>query len=686
MRSTRLWAVAAAVIVSLVIGYGVARVAFNPQLLDRYVSDEAWYVPAARNLLYLAGLEPRPCRRAYATLFYNNTSVLSEYAPPGAKILESATAAVVGWPAPPGLGARETRCCWSYPNAAGIDRYLNLEHPPLAKYIVALAMLVGGDCPLYWRLPVVILVTLAAGILAYTVVVATARWLGDSVAPAAAVLEAILSAVLLRFSSLPVDAVAMLEGFVAGFGMLSVAAMLSGRRRLAYTLATLATLSKYTGAAYLVGVALADRLERGWRSVAKGLLLSAVVALLVYAPLAALLGPERLIRETIGGLEWFLESRPPGPPPSNPLDWLLGRNPFPLSIEPRVVAAPNPVLFAAGLAAGVYLLLVSPRRPRAAALGAPVPVFTALMSLVYLAGNHTLYSFYAGAVEPEAPAAAATVLAYLVSRPRAALREALEAVPAWASLPEARIASRLLGPRGAPLAAVAVLVALGEAGRGSGVFAYAEPHSRLGLVALTAALLLLGATAAAWRRVEPGAAAAASLASGGYLSAASLLMLVLGAESPAAGMAAPLVYAGLASIAYTPPPYTLGAVAAYAAARLLGLAPPPGMLDYAALLAASVFLGVIGEPPATIYAAMAILEPGAALAAAALLAGEERLAALAVLEAAGYAAKPPVSTILLALGFAASIARDVLVVRRRVAGARASRTPRTRLDVHLVHP
>jgi Predicted membrane-bound dolichyl-phosphate-mannose-protein mannosyltransferase len=61
--------------------------------VDDYISDEIYYVSASRNILKLFNINK-------------------------------------DW--------------YPYPDLAGIESYLNLEHPPLGKYIIALSILVWG--------------------------------------------------------------------------------------------------------------------------------------------------------------------------------------------------------------------------------------------------------------------------------------------------------------------------------------------------------------------------------------------------------------------------------------------------------------------------------------------------------------------------------------------------------------
>ncbi len=655
---------------------GLARLTLTGHPLHDYVSDEVWYVSAARNLLYLLGLQPRPCPGAQATLFYNDTLSMILLGPVNATTLSNATAVVLPWPVTRDYNASLTRCCFRYPDSPRIQEYLNLEHPPLAKYILALAMLVGGDCPLYWRLAALTIFSLGVGLLAAALYLSAPRLVPRGMELSVVALLAILWPVALTKSSVLADAVAMLEPFTAGFGLAAVASALLGRRRLAYLLAALSVASKYTGLSYLAAIALWDRLESGpGRAALRAAAYTLAVMVLLYAPLVYALGPARLYEKVIGGLEWFLESRPPGPVASTPLDWLTGRNAFTLYTNPEIVAAPNPALMAAGLAASLYLLVASPLNPLYAAIGAPLPAFMALMTLVYASGNHTLYSFYVAAVEPMSVAAAATAIPLIVRR---GLRLVGEGVAAWGELPEVRLAARLLGERGAPLAVVAVYAATGMMGSGVGLFA-SQPEGRLAYTAVVGAALLLASTAALWERVEPLPAALAAVGALGLLPATQVLLLLLAVgEAPSISVIAPLVYPSIAALPLTEArvPRIALSVAAYMAARVTGLAPPPEPTVTVAALAAAAYAGVVGSPPASVYALLALMgDRGAGMAAAAVLASEGLgvPAALAALSVHTWPGNPLPGLLALAASLYVDTVRGWRAAGRLVAGQRRGR-------------
>ena len=636
----------------------------NPKLLHSYVSDEVWYVSAARNLAYLFGLRPRPCPGlCYTTLFYNNTIVMLASRPPGASVEYTAVAAYVNTCRLSGdYGATATRCCFTYPDNQDISKYLNLEHPPLAKYLLALVMHFLGDCPLYWRLPALILSTLGVASAVYLAALIAARHglRGGLLAGAASLA---LVYVLLGRSSFSADSCfAILEPFTLGFGGLSLVAAAHGRRRLAYLLAAAAVATKYTGLVYLASILLWDRFRRGvrLRNFIEPLLIVAGFLVLVYAPLAVKLGVEKLVRETLSGLNWFMTSRPPGPAANTPLDWLVGGPSFTLSVEPRIVATPNPIVMSGGLIASLVLLIIAAAEPEAALLGGVEPLFLLLMTLVYLAGNHTLYSFYVAIAEPFAATSIMAVAGLLYDS--ALPRLLRESVSRLRGSPEARIFSRLAGPRGAPLAALLALAALNRWGPGPGAF-NVTLASRLDHVLVLAASSSLALTAILWNRLDPLLVGAAVLASGGVLQGVALLMLAMGVgEAPWLGIVAPLVYPRLSSLPIAGWGLrALPAAAVYAAALLLGLAPRPGPVDAIAAIAAALYVSLAARPPGSVYALLAALDPAAGIAAASIEASRGNTLP-AVLYAASYLAPQPLRTGLVLAGLPWSVVRDARVV------------------------
>ncbi|MCC6047914.1 MAG: hypothetical protein LM571_07010, partial [Desulfurococcaceae archaeon] len=168
--------------------------------VDDYISDEVWYVSSARNYLnkvfrVYPRVSPGVLRVTLELYTTSRDDYLraveeisrevellggrvvrgSEYYGTGDNPLyglcvdvpEGYLGRVVALPRVVGYSAG-----YCYPNAGGVLRYMNLEHPPLGKYLVALSMVLCGDIPYCWRLP-----SIASGIgvlvLQYLLVTAT---------------------------------------------------------------------------------------------------------------------------------------------------------------------------------------------------------------------------------------------------------------------------------------------------------------------------------------------------------------------------------------------------------------------------------------------------------------------------------------------------------------------------------
>jgi len=292
--------------------------------------------------------------------------------------------------------------------------YYNLEHPPLAKYIIALSILMLGDGPIAWRAPSI----LEAGLIPVLLFAAYAR--RDP--PAALVLAGIAGAfaaagdrILATSGSL-----AMLDIHLAFFGSIAFALSLHGRHRMAAFAAGLATAVKYSGAAFVIAVALVRAWKRGtprgWATAFSETILIAVLAFaLTFAPLAFYFGPERIIDEIVGGLGWHTTPRPEGPPTSTPAGWIINANPFYFTYAYVAVGAEVTVplhLYAIAVAPLLVLAAGCHKERGEMIIGGPAMYFSvlAIYLLVILLGNNTLYSFYAVQLTPGAAASIASAV------------------------------------------------------------------------------------------------------------------------------------------------------------------------------------------------------------------------------------------------------------------------------------
>ncbi|BAN89621.1 glycosyltransferase family 39 protein [Aeropyrum camini] len=290
------------------------------------------------------------------------------------------------------------------------DNYYNAEHPPLGKYIIALSMLLCGDRPLCWRLPSVVEAGLIPVILWAGLALAYRGLLGP-IAGAAAALAAASDPVLRVMGS-----VAMLDIHQAFFTALAIALVANRRLIPAFTASGLAASVKMSGGAVVIATATIAASQTGGgvgrrlAVFAAGLLIGASVYLALYAPLVLYFGPLWVVEETINALKWHTTSRPPGPPASTVIGWIVNSNPFYLSLEGRIMAATtNTIVHATALGFAAIAILVEllekGGRPRWPGVAHVYMFFILLLYTgVYLAGNRTLYSFYSVQLTPIAAA------------------------------------------------------------------------------------------------------------------------------------------------------------------------------------------------------------------------------------------------------------------------------------------
>ena len=332
-----------------------------------YISDEVWYVTSARNILHDFFGTPAnsPYYMTTETCLTNESRVVKEYVNIEAVAAEGKVACYI-------------RRGFPYPDKEGILSYYNLEHPPLVKYVIA-AVEAVRDEPIFWRLP-----SMALGAATLLLVFLTARKLAGG-------LWALVASALMLFDNTfrAMASIAMLDIYLAFFTALLVYFHLS-RRLLATGVALgLAAAVKYSGAFPVFGL-IYLYVRRSFRELAAVLLMAVSIFLLVNIPIAGHLGIERWAREILGAISWHTTSRPPGPTASTPLDWLFMQNSFAIYINPDVYASGTPAYLVA-LAYALY------KRDDVSALY--LSTYGGYW-LVYLAGNHTLYSFYAAHFSP----------------------------------------------------------------------------------------------------------------------------------------------------------------------------------------------------------------------------------------------------------------------------------------------
>ena len=399
-----------------------------------YVSDEVWYVDAARNILAkIFGLTPhQEGDELKATLVYASKEELEKAkslansfgitilcdhfdklnaAYVSAKTSESIT-----------LFAKATNATavvfgWILGDAQNIYEYLNLEHPPSAKYIIALAMLILGDRPLYWRIPSIIMgATIVILVFLLTRRLSQSNELGLIAAAATAV-----DPLLRNMAS-----IAMLDIYVTAFSLLSIYLAANERYREAILLLGFAATFKFTAlTAFLpilclyVGKAWKETKTSTYRSVLDRaiemmllmLLSFAFFQLLVAYPIILRIGIATWLQQSIfGAISWHLSAKCVGPNcpiSSAPWDWFFGLNSFPLYIY-----ANGTVVYAQGFvpayAVALILMIISVAKrfyedsDKSLSKKAWIIICGTFISyiLLWIAGSRTQYSFYAVQLTP----------------------------------------------------------------------------------------------------------------------------------------------------------------------------------------------------------------------------------------------------------------------------------------------
>jgi predicted membrane-bound dolichyl-phosphate-mannose-protein mannosyltransferase len=395
--------------------YTVYNEASSPYYND-YVSDEVWYVPSARNMLYnIFHVTPEYVydnRGKVYTLVFPDKESLGECTE---KILKNTEIEIVrgGYEKINVISVvgeepdqiRETcpkiiKIMPGYPppDKSGIYSYYNLEHPPLGKYLILLSMYAFGDYPTSWRIPGVIeafLITLLVGLIGW-------RLLG--------VLGSVLAGIGMALDPLTTHmaSVAMLDMHLAFFTALTAFFFVYDRKTLTVLSAILSGMVKYSGFFILPFVYVYIR-KKGYKpshAIAYLTLVGAAIIIIINAPIILHFGIHSYITEVIGALKWHTSSRPPGPATSNPIEWVLGWNPFMLHVNPDIAARGSPILYAPGFVVSLIVFILFLRK-RNSLFTETVSGLSFMLISIFLgyaatmaAGNRTLYSFYMTQASP----------------------------------------------------------------------------------------------------------------------------------------------------------------------------------------------------------------------------------------------------------------------------------------------
>jgi len=406
-----------------------------------YVSDEVWYVDAARNILRkIFGAAPRFVGRPSATVIYSGNlsldkmkSLAEEY---GVQIVDSSYTQLKSAVYVEASSAREIELFarginasdvvwgWRLGDAEGINNYLNLEHPPLVKYLIALFMLLLGDYPTYWRLP-----SIAAGlltiILTYMLVTeVSGRWWLGIAAAALLASDPIMKAM---------SSVAMLDVYVALFTVAAVYTAVKKGPLRGVIVAALGSTAKFNTVFTLLPLYLAYArrlaaqrvdlrkfLDETLFFICFSLLAFVLLQTAVSLPVIAALGPARWMDQCIvGALRWHLTTKCVGegcPPSSAPWAWFFNINSFPLYYFDQGAVTAHVNIFLLPLAL-VLAMVAAPAyaldRGSRWSIGLFWGILLGYVALWFL-GNRSQYSFYAVQLAPFTYSLLVTVVANVV--------------------------------------------------------------------------------------------------------------------------------------------------------------------------------------------------------------------------------------------------------------------------------
>jgi predicted membrane-bound dolichyl-phosphate-mannose-protein mannosyltransferase len=335
-----------------------------------YVSDEVWYVPSARNVLrrITNTIPVLPGGRYGASIIYEGSIELKwvrvvarryhvrivddSYSQINAFYVESNNLSNIKLfieNISSYYNISDVVYGWRIPDAHGINEYLNTEHPPLVKYLIALSIMFLGDYPLYWRIPSII-----AGVLTILFTFLAVKeltcnpWLG--------LVTALIASIdpIMRYMS----SIALLDIFVALFTIVAFYVAVKGRYWLSLVIVLIGSTAKFNTLFALIPIYLLilRRELKKDKSIVNFIYVSVVFLLvtiilffifqiIVSIPLINMLGFESWLSQSIfGAIKWHTSIKCTGPAcpvSSAPWDWFFGNKGFVLyyvSTEEKLVA------------------------------------------------------------------------------------------------------------------------------------------------------------------------------------------------------------------------------------------------------------------------------------------------------------------------------------------------------------
>ncbi len=392
-----------------------------------YVSDEVWYVNAARNILKsVFGLKPH-LDRPQATLIYSSNDILQEalnIAPIyGIEVSSNRFSKIQAIY----VKAEDMRSIeifarisnasdiiygWILGDAENINKYLNLEHPPMAKYLIALTMYLFGDRPFLWRIPSIImgfLTILFSFLVAYEISRSYELALIISALVAVDPLTRVMSSI------------ALLDIFVTATTLITVYIALRGYLEEAILFMGFASTFKFTALLAFIPLLFlyirkivkcySDKfsfiLFESIRYLLLALLSFAFFQLLVSIPIIIRIGIGEWLKSSIfGAISWHLSAKCTSancPIASTPWDWFFGINSFPIYIDPKQGTIVAQGLIPAYVICFILMFFTIPYRKidnqSRTAWYLIISLFLGY-TLLWILGSRTQYSFYAVQLTP----------------------------------------------------------------------------------------------------------------------------------------------------------------------------------------------------------------------------------------------------------------------------------------------
>ncbi|MEM1896974.1 MAG: glycosyltransferase family 39 protein [Ignisphaera sp.] len=391
-----------------------------------YVSDEVWYVNSARNILHkIFNLVPSTSPIRASIIFTSKESLLRAETLAnfydikiiaGANVFSKLNVLYVEAQSIESItnfakdvNAGDIVYGWIVGDHENINNYLNLEHPPTAKYIIALSIYMLGDKPFIWRIPSIIMGVLTVIFTFLLVYELTKSQELGLIAAAVVAVDPLIKVM---------SAVALLDIYVAAFTTLTLYVAAKGRFKEAALLLGFASTFKFTAviaAIPLVFMYLNHMFKKGFKTsdvissttyfVILMILSFIFFQLLVSVPFILRIGLGEWLKQGIfGAISWHLSAKcvdpTKCPPYSAPWEWFFGINSFVLYLSPNIPAQGFVPAYAISFILMWFALpsMVNDRTSRKAWY----MIFGIFLGylIIWLLGSRTQYSFYAVQLTP----------------------------------------------------------------------------------------------------------------------------------------------------------------------------------------------------------------------------------------------------------------------------------------------